>query len=247
MKAVAHLYSGGADSSLAACLLAESFDEVCLNTFTRFGFVASGFSSVHVGRIKERFPRVRFVHRFIPAGGLYEEVESHRFYPSLGKYGVLVLDTCGHCKVALHWRNLLFCLEHGITYASDGAAMGAEEFAEQNPRILMRELEAFYAHFGVTLLHPAYQEGLSTEEALYDLGVTDQKNIKRTTRDMQVVCTQQILFAMMMRVYLSRHTFGEYEAQARAYLVEKLDHLKRLTEEHLEHPGPETRVARLLR
>ncbi|MFA5139146.1 MAG: hypothetical protein WC728_07925 [Elusimicrobiota bacterium] len=244
---VAHLYSGGADSSLAACRLAQVFPTVYCNTFDRPGFFAADrFPKAHFERMRLRFPETRFVHNVIPAGRFYAEIEGRDFWRHFRKHGWLVLNTCGHCKVSLHWRNLVFCLQNGIRYASDGAVVGAEEFAEQNPRILMRELEALYAHFKITLLHPSYEDGLSTERELLELGITDQGKIKMTTKDMQVVCTQHILFAMMMRLYLPGRTFEEYERNARAYLRERLEHIQRETGEFLAKPEQDTLVARLL-
>jgi hypothetical protein len=244
---VAHLYSGGADSSLAACRLGQVFPKVYLNTFDRLGFLALRFPEVHSERIRRRFPRTRFIHQTLPASRFYDSVEAHRYWPLLRKYGFLALNSCGHCKLALHWRNLIFCLQNGVRYASDGAVVGAEEFAEQNPRILMRELEDLYVRFGIRLLHPVYEEGLSTEDALHELGITQQRRIKMTTRDHQVVCTQHLLFGMMMRVVLSRRTFREYEDEARACLREKVEHIRARTEEFLARPGEDTLVARILR
>lgn len=244
-EAVAHLYSGGADSSLAACRLAQSFPKVYLNTFGRFGFLNLDFAQAHMERARQRFPSVTFVHQTIGMDAFYEEIESHGFYRSLARHGWLVLNTCGHCKVAMHWRNLVFCLDHGVRYASDGAVRGAEEFAEQNPRILMGLLEDFYRRFGVTLLRPSYEEGLSTERELFALGVATREKIKGTAHDMQVTCTQHVQFAMMLRIYLRGRSFDRYEAAAKTYLAEKLDHASRLTEEHLARPGG-GRVARML-
>lgn len=244
---VAHLYSGGADSSLAACRLAQVFPKVYLNTCDRFGFMAArSFPKTHYERMRGRFPRTRFVLQVLDANRFYETVESYRYGSFLRRYGLLAINTCGHCKVALHWRNLVFCLQNGIRYAADGAVTGAEEFAEQNPRILFLELAELYRHFGVTLLHPCYEEGLATEAELFELGVTESARIKNTARDMQVVCSQHILFGMMMRVLLARGTFPEYERGARAYMREKLDFVRRATEEFLARPGEDTLVARLL-
>ncbi|MFH2203228.1 MAG: hypothetical protein ABIJ96_08960 [Elusimicrobiota bacterium] len=246
-KGVALLYSGGSDSSLAACLLAQRFPKVYLNTFMRFGFMATGFSSVHYERMEKRFPGTQFTHSIIPASRFYSELEGHGYFSSLREYGFMAFASCGHCKVALHWRNLLFCLERGVKFAADGAVVDAEEFAEQNPRILMPELKDFYGHFGIELLHPVYQKGLSTEEMLYDLGISDQPRIKRTTKDNQVICSQQIGFAMFLRTYLRNRSFAEYEKRYRQYLSGKLAHLRALTEEYVKDPGGDTRIGRLLR
>lgn len=245
-QGAALLYSGGSDSSLAACLLAQTFPKIHLNTFTRYGFMATGFASIHYERMVRRFPDTEFVHDVIPAGKLYEEIESHEFFSALKDHGFMAFASCGHCKVALHWRNLLFCLEKRIKFAADGAVVDAEEFAEQNPRILMPELKNLYAHFGISLVHPVYQEGLSTEEALYDLGITEKTRIKRTAKDMQVICSQQIGFAMFMRTYLQWHSFEEYEKNYRAYLKTKLEHIKTLTEKHLASPA-NSRITALLK
>jgi len=246
-EAVAHLYSGGADSTAAACRLGARFSQVHLNTFDRPGFLAADFSAVHVERMRRRFPDAVLRHNIIDAGPFYHEVESRGYFPALRRHGLLVLNTCGHCKVALHWRNLVYCIENGVRHASDGAVVGAEEFAEQNPRILMPELGELYAHFGIELLHPSYEEGFSTEDEIFELGITDQERVKMTTKDMQVVCTQHILFAMMMRLYLPGRPFAEYERNARAYLKEKLERIKLATEEWAADPGGDNRVARLLR
>jgi hypothetical protein len=243
---VAHLYSGGADSTFAAARLAEVFPRVYMNTFQRFGFLALQYPAVHVERLSKRFPDSEFVHQTIQAGKFYKEVEKYEFEANLKKHKSLVFASCGHCKTALHWRNLIFCLQKGIRYAADGAVLGAEQFAEQNPRILMPELADMYGHFGVTLIHPTWQEGLSTEDALYELGIIENPRLKMTTSERQVVCTQHIMFAMAMRVYLETHTFADYEKEAHDYLSGKVGHIKRLTEEWLANPKGDTAVSRML-
>lgn len=243
-RGVAHMYSGGADSSLAACVLAEHFPKVFMNTYRRPGFMAMDAPQFHLNRIRKRFSDVEFVDRVMEAGPFYQEVE--RYQSDHRKNGYLVLNTCGHCKVALHWRNLLFCLQNGVAYASDGAVVGAEQFAEQNPRILMPELVKLYGDFGVTLLHPVYKPGLEVEKALYELGITERRRIKMTKQDHQVVCTQHIMFAASMRVYLEEHTFEEYERSAREYLANKLEHIKELTAAYLRDPGPDSYLSRLI-
>lgn len=243
---VAHLYSGGADSTFAAARLAEVFPKVIMNTFQRFGFLALQFPAVHVDKLNKRFPETEFKHQTIQCGKFYKEVEEFEFSMNKKKHKSLVFASCGHCKTALHWRNLIFCIQNGIKYAADGAVVGAEQFAEQNPRILMPELAAMYGHFGVTLIHPTWQEGLSTEDALYELGIIDNPKLKMTTEERQVVCTQHIMFAMAMRVYLETKTFQEYEKEAHDYLATKVNHIIKLTEEWVNDPKGDTAVSRML-
>jgi len=227
------MYSGGCDSTLAACRLAAEFPVVHLITYTRFGFLATDNPSVHFERMKARFPDVRFVLHRIPYGRMYEEVEGFRRLRSMWRYGSLTAAPCGHCKLSMHWRTLLFCVENGVAFAADGAVHGNEQFAEQNENILMPGLIEFYREHGLTLLHPVFERGLDTEEALFRLGITDSPQVKRTRADKQVICSQHILLAMQMRRFLHDRTFEEYEAAQREYLTMKLDHVRELTREHL--------------
>ena len=101
----------------------------------------------------------------------------------------------GHCKLDAFGGNLLFCIEHDVKYAADGAVFGNEYFAEQYPKILMPALIDFYGRFGITLLHPVYEKGLDTELALFELGITESRRVKRTAKDKQIICSQHIMFA----------------------------------------------------
>lgn len=243
---VALLYSGGCDSTLAACRLAQYFPKVYLNTFDRMGFIETGAPSVHFDRMVLRYPDVSFKHALIPFQKFYESVESHEYLRSLWTYGSMAVVPCGHCKLAMHWRNLLFCVENGVKYAADGAVYGNEYFAEQNPKILMPALVDFYGRFGITLVHPVFEEGLNTEEELFELGITDARRVKRTAKDKQVICSQHIMFAAFMRKYLTNHSFDEYEANYRTYLQKKVDYIQKLTVDHFDGPREKSTLAPLL-
>ncbi|MCB9662610.1 MAG: hypothetical protein H6732_00705 [Alphaproteobacteria bacterium] len=243
---VALMYSGGCDSTLAAARLAERFPKVKLVTYLRLGFLHSDHPDVHFERMQRRFPQSEITLHKLPYGKMYEEIEGHKKLRSLLKHGTMTSVPCGHCKLAMHWRTALFCIEHGIRFAADGAVHGNEQFAEQNENILIPELVDFYAQFGITLVHPVFEYGLDTEAELFRLGITDSPQVKRTTKDKQVICTQHILLGMFMRRYMNNHTFEEYEAETKTYLSGKLDHARELTEEWVASEGKGGRLARLL-
>lgn len=239
------LFSGGADSTLAACRLAEVFPVVHLITYQRKGFIEK-ISTPRVDRMRAVYPRTTFLQHRINYERIYEDVEGYQRFRNMWHYGQLTGVPCGPCKVAMHWRNLVFCKEHDVGWAADGAAAGNEWFAEQNPRILVDNLRELYGEFGVSLLHPVFYEGLSTEHGLYELGIVDTPKVKRTREDKQVVCSQQIMLAMYMRKYLETHTFEEYEEMSRRYLEGKLDHVRDLMTEHMTADGSGSRLSRLL-
>lgn len=248
MTAVAHLFSGGVDSTLAASLLADRFAAVHLVTFTRPGFLCRDRAVARLERLRQRHPGVELSHRFLDVEPLFDELCGD--WSDWKLYGPLAVAPCGVCKLAMHWRLLLYCLENGLRHASDGAAHGAEEYAEQNPRVAMEAVAGLYARFGVTKLSPAYCPGRDNEEELYRRGLVESPRVKRTAEDTQILCTQQPLFAMALRTLLSRRSFVQYEALQRRYLREKLRKVEERTRRALarkEEEGAGELLERLVR
>lgn len=242
---IALLYSGGSDSTFSACLLAERFEKIYLMTYTRLGFWGKKMVFSHLERMRERFSRVMFIQRFINIDKLYKEICYNDYLNGIRKYGFMVLSTCGFCKIAMHWRNLIFCIDNNIKFTADGASMESREYVEQNPKILMPEIKSMYNYFGITHMNPVYQDGLSTEKGNYELGIVEEPKIKRTKFERQILCSQHILFAMFLRIYLSKHTFAEYEERMKEYARPKIDYIVELTKEYVEK-GPDSRLYKLI-
>jgi len=97
----------------------------------------------------------------------------------------------------------------------------------------------------VEKVSPAFRPERSNEEALYRRGISETALIKRTPLDDQILCSQQVLFAMSMRVFLARRTFSEYEEEQRRYLGETLRRATDMTREFVKGGKP-TRVRELL-
>lgn len=243
---VAVLYSGGADSTYATCALGKEFSTVHLCTYERLGFFGGKVVLCHVERMRLRFPQVNFMHHFIPYDAFYSNLAYCSYLFDIRKYGFLVLASCGFCKVAMHWRNLIYCIDNGIPYAADGATVESKEYVEQNPRMLMADIKQMYAHFGITHLNPSYREGFSTEKALYSLGITEKEKIKRTKSERQIYCSQHILYAMVLRTFLRTHTFPEFEETTKCYFQGKIQYIVEMTEEYVKKRG-KSRVHKLLR
>lgn len=150
------LYSGGTDSTLAACLLAEKFDKVRLITFKRFGLFAAGNSGTNVGKLKARYGNERFSHEILPVDAIFHKVSYDRYFTNLFKYGFFLLSTCGLCKLAMHVRVLIYCLEHGVCHVSDGANKGMNLFPDQQPGFIGM-IRGMYAKFGIDYSNPVFE------------------------------------------------------------------------------------------
>ncbi len=68
---------------------------------------------------------------------------------------MLTLSTCGFCKLAMHVRTLLYCLDNGIKTVADGSNRNMSFFPAQMPEVvlLVREL---YKSFGIEYVTPVF-------------------------------------------------------------------------------------------
>lgn len=164
------LFSGGTDSLLTSALMAEKFKEVYLNTYHRFGFFSTTNSEVNVRKLKERYRDSRFIHQIIRVDKLTKYVFTERYLRNLLKYGFFMLSNCGLCKLAMHIRTVIFCLDNNIGNVCDGANQNMRLFPDQMKNVL-KELRKMYARFGINYMNPVfdleYPEGLDYADRLH--------------------------------------------------------------------------------
>lgn len=167
------LYSGGTDSTLAACLLAERHERVRLLTFRRFGLFDVENSGRNVAALKRKYGEDRFSHDIVPVDRLFRKVSYDRFLASFLKHGFFLLSTCGLCKLAMHVRAAVYCLDNGIKRVSDGANKGMDLFPDQQPGVIgmLREM---YAGLGIEYSNPVFDF-----EGPQDIGFSDRFHLER--------------------------------------------------------------------
>jgi len=149
------LYSGGTDSTLAACLLAEKYSRVRLVTFRRFGLFSTDNAAVNAEKLRVKYGAAKIVHENLPVNRLFRKVSYDRFFLNLFRHGFFLLSTCGLCKLAMHLRAAVYCLDNGIKRVSDGANKGMDLFPDQQPGVLgmLREM---YASVGIEYSNPVF-------------------------------------------------------------------------------------------
>ena len=240
------LFSGGSDSTLAAVRAYEKFETVRLVTFLREGLI-------HAEHVEERVARLRrfmgdagaYAHRFIRTDRLFERILYDDYLGNLRRHGTLVLSHCGLCKLAFHWRALLLCLEQGIRNVWDGAVRTAQVYPEQNETILLGPLRELYALYGIRYECPVYEEGASVSESLCAIGF-HRAPAKGTAEDRQLICTQQVLFAMFLRWSLPKGTFADYERSLAGFYRSKIELVRAWTDEWLAAGGGASRLGPLI-
>ncbi len=173
MSEIAILYSGGTDSTAAAALAAGAFSEVKLLTFRHSGHARIENSARNVRRLRDRFPDTRFVHEYYDIDRLYRYVTYAEYWKHLKRYGLFNLATCLFCRLAMHTRALVYCIENGIDQIADGANVNSTNFNEQMVEVV-DEIQKMYCHFGITYSAPVYHYDFPTDiDWFHKLGLSE--------------------------------------------------------------------------
>lgn len=259
MNEVAVLFSGGTDSTCTAVLAAKQHERVHLLTMRRFGMFGVERSDTNFRKLQELFGPDRFRRPpLMQVDRLFRHLSYRGYLGDLRKHGLMVLTTCGVCKLAMHLRALMYCKQHGVTRVWDGANRNMYIFPAQMEDVLglLREL---YARHGIEYDNPVYEyedpqgmnfgsrvfglnpareetadrAGGSTGEVLRQMGVLPTADVKGTDidRQMQARCYQFVLFNLFTRWYfLERHDYGEYTRRVHAFYAGKVERCVELLE-----------------
>jgi len=173
------LFSGGADSTLAAFLVSQTHQPIHLLTFRHRHMSQLGKSLRNVTRLKKHLGEASMVHRWLDLDPLWNMIHRETGATSLRQWGSfsLVARSCLTCKAAMHLLAASYCIKSGITFIADGAHPdGATIFPEQLPEGI-DVLRSFYQRHGIQYENPVYRID-RPDVRLFELGVTEKKNTK---------------------------------------------------------------------
>ena len=153
---MAVLFSGGTDSTLAAALAAETHEKVHLVTYDRFGLFDTESNTGRAARtLIDRLGSQKIVHDIVRYDALFKYTSYENYLSNLMRYRFFLLSTCGLCKLAMHVRTIVYCLDNDIGHASDGANKGMDLFPAQMENVLA-EIRGLYKEFGITYTNPVF-------------------------------------------------------------------------------------------
>ena len=207
------MFSGGTDSTLTAALDAQKFNKVHLVTYARQGLFSVNNTTMNAEKLKDKFGAGKFEYRIIKIDKLTKYIFYERYLYNLKQHGFFLLSICGLCKLAMHMRTLIFCLDHKIGNVSDGASQGMYLFPAQMAEVIL-EVKKLYEKFGIHYSNPVFKyegpeniefadrlhldkiikrgDGIKDEKSspentagckLYDMGLMPSKNVKGTELD----------------------------------------------------------------
>lgn len=152
-REIALLFSGGIDSTTAALLLAERYEKVHLLSF------CNGYGHYRIERTRSRAKELskhcgsRFVHFVASVRPFFERILADPL-TEYRRYGSGFI-WCLSCKLAMHARAIIYCLEHGINEAADGSSQSTGEMVEQM-LVSIYLIREFYEQYGIAFRTPVY-------------------------------------------------------------------------------------------
>jgi hypothetical protein len=170
------LFSGGADSTLAAAKLAARYKAVDLVTFKHYATWHISASVKSENKLKAKYPGTEFKHAYGNTSGLFLKLQA-RLLRDIKDEPFLNLYFCGVCKLAMHAALVGYNLRNGIKAAASGASRLMPMFPDQTPGGITALAERLYAPYGITLESPVFETARSDYEAM-DLGLLDRRHLK---------------------------------------------------------------------
>lgn len=206
------LFSGGRDSSLAACLLAQKGVLVHLITLFNGAAVKGDISDYRYEELRSAFPCNIVARVTLPSYSLFRRVALADIEGDFAKYKknlILVGDA-----VASHTEVIIYCLRNGISTMASGFTKHESHYPEQLPKVveLFRE---FVSEYGISYLTPVfdYESVNQVKYRLFDFGIST-KSLEGTslfsntysqptldvvlkyTKDKLLICREYIRFKL---------------------------------------------------
>lgn len=188
-RAVSLMYSGGLDSTVTALTLAEQYDRVHLLTYNRgYGHWFVGRSSVRIPQLEKHLGRSVFTQFRADVKGLFKKIVLDSFVSDFRKYKALFI-VCVGCKMAMHAQSVIYNLEHGIPYVSDGASETTAWMPDQMP-VTLAEYKRLHEDYGLTYSNPVYHFGTreKARETLREAGLSMGHRIADRDFGTQPIC-----------------------------------------------------------
>lgn len=173
------LFSGGTDSTYTAVMMKQKYKKIHLLTFDRFGFLNTVNSRSAAQALKEKFGKDKFTHQIIIIDELFKKISYNNYFRELIKYKFFVLLTCGLCKLAMHWRTIVYCIDNHIEYVCDGSSK--EMIDPSQDAEIIRGMRVLYNEFGIRYFNPVFYAARQIrEKTIFDLGISPVQYTKWT-------------------------------------------------------------------
>jgi len=153
-KEIALMFSGGVDSTATAIMLAEHYDKVHLVTYK------NGYGHYYHHRTRKRVDELnkalgdKFIYTLMSTKEYFDQIVVNSVLKDYAKYKSGFIWFMG-CKMAMHMRSAIYCMENGLRYMTDGSNEDTNEMVEQM-LISLTLIRFFYGNYGIHFGTPVY-------------------------------------------------------------------------------------------
>lgn len=228
------MFSGGLDSTLTAVVLSERFRKIHLVTYGMGrGLRFMNNSRYHLRELRQIIGEDRFTHTVIDNKAIFRQLRKG-FMRDYVKYcnNKAPFIYCLKCKLAMHVRSIIYCIENGLKYWADGAIETQNDRPEMMAGVL-KLLEGLYAQYGIEFSSPVYYYGNRDDERreLLKRGFTLGFRTGDLHKTVQPLCLPGIIYA-----YWHYSAYPDEKDVVR-FAKSKLPLIRRLIREYFETGG----------
>ena len=172
-KNVTLLFSGGRDSSLACCVLANRGCKIHLLTFNNGATIHLDLADQRYDELNGKFSDAILQRRLIPSYTLFKEIALKNLETDFEKYETNLI--CMGCKLAMHVISLIYCLENEIPVIADGYTDYQKKWIEQMPEAI-ETVRKFHGEYNIKYINPVYNENSKehVKEKLLKFGLSSE-------------------------------------------------------------------------
>ncbi len=205
------LFSGGVDSTMAACRLAEEHEQVHLLSFENgYGHYKMNRTTRRAEEVKCRYPG-KVTHSIISIQDLFEQMVVNTLEEDYKKYGSGFI-WCMGCKLAMHTRAIIYNVEHEIYRIADGSSFATAEMVEQMP-LSVAKIRSFYCEYGFAFSNPVYTDKREDSiKALKRMGHKSAAALLLAERLMDAGAALPLAGALQLELDALKEVFGHPDA-----------------------------------
>lgn len=242
------LYSGGTDSTCTAFLKTPEFSKIHLISYKRFGIFAVNNINYNFKKLQDLFSKDKFIRKTISIDKIYKLVVYDNYLKNIFNFGFFNLSVCGLCKLAMHIRTILYCIDNHIYTVFDGSNKNAGSgIATDQTKEVITAFTNLYKTFGIDYCCPVYEmesgdrltwlsklgfepneqksiDVITTGTILNDIGFFESDNVKGAILDkkMQARCFQQFLSNIALNwYYIEKYGQIKYKNNLHRFFSEK--------------------------
>lgn len=162
-KETAIMFTGGQDSTAAACALLEEGRNVHLLSFNNGLCIRLYKPSERIKELKKFFGNNKITHNLIDSQEAMKFLKSQSTKLVKKHKSPLIFDLI--CRFAMEMNTILYCKKNNVPSVADGNNVAQNQIFMQQKEYLDVS-DAFYAQFGIESLHPVFFSSTSRQTNL---------------------------------------------------------------------------------